>query len=61
MILGEMIQAWREKKKVSRRKLALQIGVDHVTLSRLEGSDHKTISPEVLGKIYSWQLTNHLK
>ncbi len=61
MILGQMILAWRKQHKVTRRKLASTIGVDHVTLSRLENSDHKTISPDVLGKIYAWQITNHLK
>jgi transcriptional regulator with XRE-family HTH domain len=61
MILGEMIQAWREKNNMSRRKLALSMGVDHVTLSRIEKQDTRAISVEVLGKIYAWQLSNHVK
>ena len=54
MILGEMIAAWREKHKVSRRKLASMIGVDHVSLSRLENNDVGTISMETLAKIQQW-------
>ena len=57
MILGEMIQAWRKAKKISRRKLAKQIGVDHVTLSRIESGECSAISVDVLGKIYAWQVT----
>lgn len=54
MILGEMIQAWREKHKVSRRKLASMIGVDHVSLSRLENNDVRAVSMETLAKIHQW-------
>jgi transcriptional regulator with XRE-family HTH domain len=57
MILGQMIQAWREKHHVSRRQLALQIGIDHVTLSRLENNDVRAISVDILGKIYTWQIS----
>ena len=61
MILGEMIQAWREKKQISRRKLALLIGVDHVTLSRIENNEVHAVSPDTLGKIYTWQISKQLK
>ena len=54
MILGELISAWREKHKVSRRKLATSIGIDHVTLMRIENSDVQAISVESLNKILVW-------
>lgn len=60
MILGEMIQDWRTKRKISRRKLAKQIGVDHVTLSRIETNTTANVSVEVLGKIYAWQITESI-
>lgn len=56
-----MIQAWREKHHVSRRRLAIQIGVDHVTLSRIENNDVRAVSPDTLGKIYTWQISKALK
>ena len=61
MLLGEMILAWRKKNKLSRRKLATHIGIDHVTLSRIENNEGKAISNECLSKILTWQLLNHLK
>lgn len=54
MILGEMIQAWREKNKISRRKLALQVGIDHTTLARLENNDVQSISMDTVTKILLW-------
>lgn len=60
MILGKTIEAYREKYKLSRRQLARTIGIDHVTLLRLEKNDAKAVSAEVMGKIYHWQLQQHL-
>lgn len=60
MILGKTIEAYRQKYKLSRRSLAKNIGIDHVTLMRLEQDDSHAISVDVLGKIYHWQLQQHL-
>ena len=60
MILGQMIQAWRGKHKVSRRELATQIGIDHVTLMRLETNNVKAISVETAGKILHWALSQEV-
>lgn len=60
MILGKTIEAYRKKYKLSRRALAKTIGIDHVTLMRLESDDSQAISVDVLGKIYHWQLQQHL-
>lgn len=54
MILGELLRAWREKYKFSRRKLAGIIGIDHVTLSRIENGDSQSVSLDNLGKIMAW-------
>lgn len=54
MILGELLRAWREKYKFSRRKLAGIIGVDHVTLGRIEDGESQSITLENLNKIISW-------
>ena len=54
MILGEMIQAWREKKNISRRKLATTIGIDHVVLSRIENNEVESITMENLNKLLVW-------
>lgn len=54
MILGQMIRAWRDKYHVSRRQLALDIGIDHVTLSRIENQDVRAISIDSLNKILVW-------
>ena len=54
MRLGEMIRAWRDKNHVSRRTLATQIGIDHVTLSRIENNDCRSIALESLNKIFVW-------
>lgn len=54
MIIGEMIQAWREKHHLSRRQLALRIGIDHVTLSRIENNDVRSVSIENINKILVW-------
>jgi transcriptional regulator with XRE-family HTH domain len=49
-----MIQAWREKNHLSRRTLATSIGIDHVTLARLENNDVRSITMENLNKILVW-------
>jgi transcriptional regulator with XRE-family HTH domain len=54
MIFGQMIQAWREKYKISRRKLALRIGIDHVTLSRIENNETSAITLNTWSKITMW-------
>lgn len=54
MILGELLMAWRKEYKFSRRKLAHIIGIDHVTLSRIENGDSGSVSFENLGKIVAW-------
>lgn len=57
MILGEMIQAWREKRSISRRKLATLIGIDHVVLARLENNEVSSITMENLNKLLVWMST----
>jgi transcriptional regulator with XRE-family HTH domain len=54
MRLGEMIRAWRDKNHVSRRTLATEIGIDHVTLSRIENNDCRAIAIDNLNKIFVW-------
>jgi transcriptional regulator with XRE-family HTH domain len=54
MRLGEMIQAWREKNGYSRRKLASIIGIDHVTLARIENNESGGISIANLNLILTW-------
>jgi transcriptional regulator with XRE-family HTH domain len=49
-----MIQAWREKYKISRRKLALKIGIDHVTLGRIENNETSAITLNTWSKITMW-------
>jgi len=49
-----MIRAWRDKNHVSRRTLAGQIGIDHVTLSRIENNDCRAIAIDNLNKIFVW-------
>jgi transcriptional regulator with XRE-family HTH domain len=49
-----MIQAWREKYKISRRKLALKIGIDHVTLGRIENNETGSITLNTWSKITMW-------
>lgn len=59
MILGEMIQAWREKRGVARRSLARRIGIDPATLARLENNDVRSISMDSLNKILVWISSKH--
>jgi transcriptional regulator with XRE-family HTH domain len=54
MIIGEMIMAWREKKGLTRRSLARVIGIDHVTLSRIENNDVRSVSITNINKILVW-------
>lgn len=54
MKLGKMIQRWREKEGISRRKLASQIGIDHVVLSRLENNEVSSITIDNLNKLLVW-------
>lgn len=54
MRLGEMIQAWREKHGYSRRKMASIIGIDHVTLARIENNESGGISIANLNLILVW-------
>jgi transcriptional regulator with XRE-family HTH domain len=54
MILGQLLIAWRKQHKCSRRKLATQIGIDHVTLSRVENGDSNSITLDNLSRIINW-------
>lgn len=54
MILGQVILAYRRQHKLSRRKLASTLGIDHVTLGRIENGDSGMISLENLQKIITW-------
>lgn len=54
MILGQLLTAFRRQNKLSRRKLASQIGIDHVTLARIENGESASITLENLNKIITW-------
>lgn len=54
MMLGQLLKAWRKMHKCSRRKLAGQIGVDHVTLGRIEDGESQSVSLDNLNKIIRW-------
>ena len=54
MMLGQLLKSWRTLHKCSRRKLASMIGVDHVTLGRIEEGESGSISLENLNKIITW-------
>ena len=54
MMLGQLLLGWRRHTKTSRRKLASLIGIDHVTLSRIEEGESGSISLDNLNKIIRW-------
>lgn len=54
MMLGQLLKAWRKMHKCSRRKLAGLIGVDHVTLGRIEDGESQSVSLDNLNKIIRW-------
>lgn len=58
MMLGKLLAAWRKQHKYSRRKLAAIIGVDHVTLGRVENGDSASITLDNLNKIIRWIFHN---
>lgn len=54
MIIGEMIRAWRLERNMKRRELARIIGIDHVTLSRIENNDVRSVTIDNINKILVW-------
>ncbi len=54
MMLGQLLKSWRTVHKCSRRKLAGIIGVDHVTLGRIEDGESESITLDNLNKVIRW-------
>lgn len=54
MRIGELLKSWRVERKMSRRKLAAVLGIDHVTLLRIEEQQSVSISHDSIGKIVCW-------
>jgi transcriptional regulator with XRE-family HTH domain len=54
MILSQLIKAYRAENKISLRKMALEIGIDHTTLCRFENGDTETLSIDNFHKILVW-------
>ena len=55
MKLGEVIRCWRRIKDIGVREAALEIGVSHGTLSRVERGEK--MDAETLLKIWTWLTT----
>lgn len=54
MILSQLIKAYRAENKISLRKMALEIGIDHTALCRFENGDTETFSIDNFHKILVW-------
>lgn len=58
MILGQLIKAWRTERKLSLRKMARIIGIDHVVLLRLENNETQSITMDALAKVHQWMYSS---
>ena len=52
MRLGKVIKGWRERQKLGIRAVALDIGISHGTLSRVERDEH--VDGKTLVKLLFW-------
>lgn len=55
MILGQVVKAYREKRKMSLRQLAKVLGLEHTKLHRFE-QGHEAQSP-VFAAVVMWLIT----
>ena len=56
MKLGEVIRRWRKTSDLGIREVALEIGVSHGTLSRIERGEEMT--GDTLAKVLAWLFTD---
>lgn len=51
-MLGVVLRAWRESRRMGIREAAKQIGISHATLSRIENG--KPTDGQTLWRVLSW-------
>lgn len=59
MKLGEVIRRWRKTSDLGIREVALDIGVSHGTLSRIERGEEMT--GDTLAKVLTWLFASDRK